>query len=140
MHDLLNDLIGRKCVSLSFDTPTEEWIFKFGDRFVLQTASPWRIVEKGAIRLGWRDDGHQFGLPNPVNASSRALALLNAPIESTNTSSGTGDLQISFGEACRLEVFNDSSGYEGWIVNGPDGEYTAAQGGGKIVEGRRADV
>lgn len=47
-------------------------------------------------------------------------------------SSAVSDLAIEFGP-CRLEVFNDSSGYEGWTLAGPDGETLIAQGGGHLV-------
>jgi len=43
-------------------------------------------------------------------------------------------LLVDFDEGIRLEVFNNSSGFEGLVLNGPDGRMFVAQGGGKLSE------
>jgi hypothetical protein len=45
----------------------------------------------------------------------------------------TADLPIDFGDGIRLEVFNSSCGYDGWILNARDGRCTlVGQGGGTL--------
>jgi hypothetical protein len=130
-------LRGRQCRAITFDTATEEWHFDFGNRVGLQVASPWRIVMDGAIRLGWRDDGQKFGLPSPVEGVREATTLLgDAEVRSAAVAAETAVLVITFGPACRLGVFNDSAGYEGWMLNAP-GESLAAQGGGRLARWRQ---
>ena len=50
----------------------------------------------------------------------------------------TGDAGIDedFGGGTRLEVFNNSSGYESWMLNGPGGRLIVAQGGGNVAWGK----
>jgi hypothetical protein len=69
-----------------------------------------------------------------------AAELLAAPVDSARISNQAGDLTVTFGVGCKLELFNDSAGYESWILNGVGGEYLVAQGGGQTVERRRPDV
>lgn len=140
MPNLLSNLIGRRCNRLFADSETKEWIFDFGEGLVLQANCPWRIVVAGRNRLGWRDDGQKFGLPGPLSAAARAAELLATPVDSAQISNEAGDLTVTFGVGCQLELFNDSAGYEGWTLNGPRGAFLVAQGGGQTVEGRRPDV
>jgi hypothetical protein len=43
-----------------------------------------------------------------------------------------GDVQILFGEGIKLEVFNDSSGYEPWTMTGPSGQNLFSASGGEV--------
>jgi hypothetical protein len=45
----------------------------------------------------------------------------------------TSDLVIQFAEGVRLDVFNNSSGYEGWHYSDRQGLELIAQGGGKLL-------
>ena len=134
MSEQIHSLRGHRCRAVTFDAATEEWIFDFGNDTVLQVASPWRVIVAGKIRLGWRDHGQRFGLPLPVDGASEATKLLGGlEVDSARVSAETADLVISFGSTCRLEVFNGSSGYEGWTLNAPGGELFVAQGGGQLA-------
>ena len=118
--------------SARLDRDTEEWILQFSGNMCLQVSAPWRLLAEGQIRLGWLDHGQRFGLSEPIEASKRlpiGLAVTEASI-----ANGTGDLSVVFAGGAVLEVFNGSSGYEGWILNGPGANtYVVAQGGGTIV-------
>lgn len=134
MREQIHALRSQRCRSVTFDAATEQWAFDFGGGTVLQVASPWRVIMGGKIRLGWRDHGQRFGLPSPVDGVAEATRLLgDSEVVSAEVSGETADLVISFGSACRLEVFNGSSGYEGWTLNAPGVELFVAQGGGCLV-------
>ncbi len=128
----LAQLQGKVLESARFDGETEEWIFQFPSKTCLQVSAPWRLLVEGRIRLGWRDHGHRFGLPKPVDASERLP--IGSSVTEASIVDGTGDLSVVFAGGAVLEVFNDSCGYEGWTLNGPGaGSYVVAQGGGTIV-------
>ena len=128
----LAQLQGKVLESARFDGETEEWIFQFPSKTCLQVSAPWRLLVEGRVRLGWRDHGHRFGLPKPVDASERLP--IGSSVTEASIVDGTGDLSVVFAGGAVLEVFNGSCGYEGWTLNGPGaGTYVVAQGGGTIV-------
>jgi hypothetical protein len=131
-------LVERTLQSVRLDTMTAEWVFDFGDGYGLQVASPWRMLVHGAISLGPRDHLQQFGLSRAINVEVAVWDLVRDRIvREASAAVGSADLVIDFGDGIRLEVFNDSSGYEGWILNAPDGRVLVAQGGGNLAESNR---
>jgi len=95
---------------------------------------PWRVVSGGRIVLGSVDHNQQFGLPKPVNAVSRVSQLLKGKVvEDVKIHDMTSDLTIQFTDDLRLDVFNNSSGYEGWQYGDSEGLRLVAQGGGRLL-------
>lgn len=45
----------------------------------------------------------------------------------------TGDVTVDFGDGHLLEIFNESSGYEGWAVAGGAGRLLVGLGGGGVA-------
>jgi uncharacterized protein DUF6188 len=131
-------LLKRSLESLRRDDETDSWIFDFGESYVLQVACPWRLIKDGGIALGHCDHGQWFGLPEPVDVETAVFDLLrkHGVLDAVITD-GSADLSVDFGAGVRLEVFNSSSGYEGWILNAPGGRFLVAQGGGRLVESKR---
>ena len=126
--------IGRNC---SMEREPPFWRANFGDRFTMAFRVPWRIVANGRIAFGDEDDGQQFGLPAPLDGEARASSVLGELIVQTlHVDEETGDLRIEFDCNTRIDVFNQSCGYEGW-----DAYYTAgsqrwgviAMGGGELA-------
>jgi hypothetical protein len=110
------------------------WHFEFDPGTSLLAECPWRIIANGRIALGSVDDGQQFGLPAPLDARFIARELLHgAPVTAVEVTSASSDLVLRFEGERRLELFNNSSGYEGWTLTGPDGRHFIAQGGGQIA-------
>jgi hypothetical protein len=137
MSTQMSWLLARSLRSLRHDDGTDEWIFDFGDGYVLRVASPWRLVKGGAIAVGSEDHCQKFGLPEPVDAASAVCDLLkNHVIVDAVAHEGSADLSLDFGAGIRLEVFNNSSGFEGWILDAPDGRTVVAQGGGNLTKWR----
>ena len=110
------------------------WHFAFGAGASLVAECPWRIIADGGIALGSVDDRQQFGLPAPVDAQVIADELLRGrQVTAIEIVPASSDLVLTFGGDRRLELFNNSSGYEGWSLSGPDGRRFIAQGGGQLV-------
>ena len=107
-----NLLFGRLCkvTKREFD-----WNFNFGEGLSITASVPWRIVTPDGIAHADRDDGQWFGLPQPVDGEARANSLLSERrVAGVEADELTGDLRIDFGDGVRLDLFNNSSGYEGW--------------------------
>jgi hypothetical protein len=110
----------------------ESWRFEFDGQTILDVRCPWRIVAKGRIALGNADDGQQFGLPSPVDARQEALKLFADRIARVTIREDTADLTLELDRGTQLEVFNSSSGYEGWECSSKNGLLLVARGGGEL--------
>jgi hypothetical protein len=111
--------------------------FQFGDGQKFNAYCPWRIVVDGHIACSDEDHGHWFGLDAPVDVQVVANRhLLREKVIAVEISKGTGDVAIVFENSIRLELFNNSSGYEAWeaFVRRDSAQYNIiAQGGGQIL-------
>jgi hypothetical protein len=135
MSKTLTQLAGRTCDEVKFDPETGGWVFLFSDGVTLRVEAPWRIVSEGIIAVAGRDHGHKLGLPAPIDAIKVASGLLvGRSVATAVAKKPVADLAIRFEDGRMLEVFNESSGYEGWELNGPGDRWVVAQGGGKLVE------
>ena len=105
-------LIGMTC---SLRRREGQWFIEFDGPANIALAVPWRIVADGSIALGSEDDGQMFGLPKPLDGESEARRLLDERrIVRVLVDRQTADLTLTFNPDARLDVFNNSSGYEGW--------------------------
>src|SRR5579859_2206466 len=99
----------------------------------LNIQCPWRIVGNDAVVLGGSDHEQKFGLPQPIDVTVEALRLLKGKtVESARIDQKTADLCITFAGDIRIDVFNDSSGYEGWTFADQRGTWLIAPGGGQM--------
>ena len=108
-------LLGLPCTRI--EHPSDWfWQIGFGDNIVVfGIESPWRLLFQGSIAFGDEDQGQRFGLPEPVDGPARCLEILKAThVTSAGIREGVGDLTITFDNGAMLEIFNHSSGYEGW--------------------------
>lgn len=115
-----------------------DWSFCFGPDVSLAVSVPWRIVSDAGIVLGGEDDGHQFGLPKPLDAEALANRLLSdAKVKQLDADELTADLRIVFEGGVRLDIFNNSAGYEGWQAYLPpsehEGNMVIGMGGGGLA-------
>ena len=133
MAKQLTQLEGRTLAGVTFDGETETWLFSFFGRVFLRVNAAWRVRTATNILCGWRDHGQKFGRDAPVDIAVEVRAAFEpATVVSAEASDGTGDLVIRFVNGAALEVFNDSSGYEGWQLDHAGG-CTVGQGGGRVV-------
>ena len=54
-------------------------------------------------------------------------------MEDTRIDEATGDLRIAFEGGTRVDIFNNSVGYEGWQFTNESGLQLIALGGGEIA-------
>lgn len=111
-----------------------DWVFVLDGNANLVVECLWRLVEGNRICLTSLDDGQQFGLPTPVDATKLISSrLTNAEIEAVVLREGTLDLQLKFSNGQCLEIIPDSSGYEAWKLLGADRQFVAIGGGDLAV-------
>ncbi len=126
--------VGRTC---SVKKREHDWAFSFGDNVALDVSAPWRIVTVNGIAFAGADDEQQFGLPKPIDGQATANELINGRrVRAFDVDARTADLRISFEGELSLEVFNNSSGFEGWNVTAEvDGDTLSVVGlgGGDIA-------
>jgi hypothetical protein len=105
-------------------------IFCFDQDIRLVVACLWRLVEDGRIRVTREDDGHQFGLPAPVEAAeevNRRIAL--ASVVAVGLREGTLDLEWRFETGHTVQIIPVSSGYEAWGLSNRGCQFIAVGGG-----------
>lgn len=134
IQTLLEELfMDRNCSLVSHDAEAFSWLFQFPPDVQIRATCPWRIVAEGGVAHGHEDDGQLFGLEEPVNGAARSIELLrNRHVQNVELAPETGDLNIHFEGQVRLDLFNDSSGYEGWEINSNQ-YWIVGQGGGQIA-------
>lgn len=135
-HDELSKfeatLAGRAC---KITRREADWLLDFGDGVGVALGAPWRIVSNGRIAITADDDGHQFGHSSAVDSAAKAATLLSGKrISVATVDRFTADLSLQFDPGTRLDVFHNSSAYEGWQAWADDDpRLIIALGGGEIV-------
>lgn len=118
----LDFLKGRRCTEVIRNEYS--WQFVFGNGCSLTVECPWRIVAGGRIAVAHSDHQQQFGLAKPIDVSADTLKLLATnPVVDVAVVPETSDLSIDFDGGARFQLFTDSSGYESWQIQDPDGQF-----------------
>ena len=129
-------LVGHSAQSLTrreFD-----WVLEFDKGVHLVIACLWRLVDAGRIRVTSEDNGHQFGLPAPVDAAAEVNSrLAKASVAAVELREGTLDLELRFDSGHILQIIPDSSGYEAWELSNGSSQFVAVGGGELAVFGSR---
>jgi hypothetical protein len=75
----------------------------------------WRLRDDKEILVSVEDDGHQFGLPAPVDVQHSANALLSkSKVMDLHVYEATGDLNLVLHDGVSLDIVVTSFGYECW--------------------------
>jgi uncharacterized protein DUF6188 len=131
---------GLTCTAVELYAPSS-WSFAFEGRLGLNVQFPWRIVNEHGIALADEDSAQMFGRDTPVEGATVAMELLHGkPVTRLVITEKTGDLLVEFESGVRLEVFNNSSGYEGWSCGAPSGLEVIGMGGGGTANSDREAV
>ena len=131
-HSWTDQLLGRTVEAV------ERWealpcVVKLSGGYRLQIEGIWRLLADGSLARTGEDDGQSFGHKSPVDAiSDLSVGLIGCALHSVEVVPGTADLILSFGHHV-LQVVSNSSGYEAWQVEGPQGTVAVGQGGGKVA-------
>jgi hypothetical protein len=127
-------LVGLRLKSVETYAPdSPDWRFIFEDGTRVDASCPWRILKDREIALGRGDHNQKFGLPQPLDGRETALRLLSGTITKVTIDEVTSDLFLEFDQDTQLELFNSSSGYEGWECLCKSGLHLVAQGGGNLA-------
>lgn len=138
MDDLIlafeTSIVGRAC---RVERREADWAFDLGDDVAIAVGCHWRLISPNGIALTDEDDRQQFGLPKPVDAEAQANTLLaGATVAIATVDRLTADLLLRFSNDMRLDLLNNSSGYEGWqgsFADGGKGTSIIAMGGGGLA-------
>lgn len=118
------------CRLESFVRRDYEWVATFDQNAHLVIACLWRLLEGGRIRWTSQDDGHQFGLPAPVDAAEEITRhLCGQKVGNVILRAGTLDLELGFGTGHMLQIIPNSSGYEAWNLLIDRTQFIAVGGG-----------
>ena len=98
--------------------------------FTIHLESFWRVIEKNRVIFTISDDKQKFGLKKPFdvleafNEEFDGVELLDIEIKRP-----ISDISFNFKNEKRIEVFVDSSGYEGWSMGGNKRQIICLGGG-----------
>ena len=99
----------------------------------LNTGCTWRVIADGRLVVANRDHKQMFGLKAPYDACAAVMEFLGErKILAADLDPKIGDITITFEGNRRLEVINDSAGYEGWTLMRPDKYTLVATSGGEV--------
>jgi hypothetical protein len=127
-------LIGLRCES--FTKREFDWVVGFDREAKVVIACLWRLIENGRVRFTSQDDGHQFGLPAPVDAADEVSRRVgSAIVETIALRKDLLDLELQFSTGHLLQIIPDSSGYEAWQAVGGGNLYIAVGGGQLAIFG-----
>jgi hypothetical protein len=111
---MIRDLKGRTC---RIGRRGEDWIVTLTEGRRIVSAVPWRLVDGNRIVLGSVDEGRLFGLHEPVDCAREAQAMIeNRTIDHVAICTYTADLTLMLTDGLRIDLFNHSSGTEGWRI------------------------
>jgi hypothetical protein len=112
LPNFLHAFVGRTC---TVERHEHHWTFSFGVDASLGVEAPWRIASDSGIAFADTDDQQKFGLPQPIDGQAPSNEILGGRrVTSFDVDARTADIRIEFEGDLLLEVFNNSSGYEGW--------------------------
>ena len=92
-----------------------DWVLDFGDDLAIVVETLWRLRDENRILVTSDDEGHQFGLPAPLDAEAAANDRLNGvAVVSLNDAAVTPDFTIHLDGGLAVDVIARSAGYESW--------------------------
>ena len=110
------------------------WTVELAAPALLSVGGMWRLIGKTHVLATSEDDGHQFGLPAPLDVEEKANAILaRKVIQEIDLDRRTGDLRLGFDDSLVLEIITTSMGYETWQVWKSDDLFAVGANGGLVT-------
>jgi len=129
LRDLNTQIVGSPVL---IEKREADWVIEFADGFAIGVGTLWRLIGAAYVCITSEDDGHQFGLPAPVDSAAQANRLLSGKnVKEVEFDSRTGDLRLHFEGPLVLEILTTSVGYETWQM-WHRGEYFAVGASGGL--------
>lgn len=113
------DRFGRAIVgqSLSIERREHDWALHFSDQLSLTVQCLWRLRDARGLLLSSEDDGHQFGLPGPLNVEEEANRRIDgAAVVTLQHGVVPPDFTVHLANGLIVEVIANSVGYESWLL------------------------
>ena len=129
VKDIAEALVGDVLKSAEFEGEGR-WRLNFQAGAWLNLETPWRLLADGRPVFGGCDHGQWFGHDKPIDGTLRLQeTLAGRPITLVNLCQKTGDLTVEFEGDRKIQTFNESSGYESWLLQTAAGQIVAVGGG-----------
>lgn len=110
--------------SVSYDKDTDSWNFYFTDKIYVSSSGFWRLLEANKITIVSLDNGHQFGLPKPLDLVAEIKKQLTGKkLIEVRVDKNTADLTLTISDNIKIQVFISSSGYETYDFSFEDNRY-----------------
>jgi hypothetical protein len=118
--------------SVTYDKDADSWQFYFADKIYVSTSGFWRLLKANRIVFVSLDNGHQFGLPQPLDlVESTTKQLTGKKLTEIKVDKDTADLTLTISDDIEIQVFIASSGYETYDFSIDDKRYIGL-GSGEI--------
>ena len=119
--------------SVNYDKDSDNWNFYFANKIHVSSTGLWRLIKENKIIIVSLDNGHQFGLPKPLDLVEITTKQLTGKIiREINVDKNTGDLTLTISENIKIQIFITSTGYETYEFSILDKRYIGL-GSGEIA-------
>jgi hypothetical protein len=107
-----------------------DWVLRLTNDVNIGISCLWRLLESDRIRFTSEDEGHQFGLPAPIDAAREVNhRLMGAVVNGVQLRPKLLDCEIQFSTGHIFQIIPNSSGYEAWEVCHGKRRFIAIGGG-----------
>ena len=110
--------------SVTYDKDADSWHFYFADRIYVSSSGFWRLLNANRIVFVSLDNGHQFGLPQPLDlVENITKQLTGKKLTEIRVDKDTADLTLTISDDIKIQIFIASSGYETYDFSIEDKRY-----------------
>ncbi|GAB2787439.1 hypothetical protein GCM10027275_35230 [Rhabdobacter roseus] len=110
--------------SVTYEKDTASWHFYFSDKIYASSFGFWRLLKANKIVFTSFDNGHQFGLPQPLDLVENITKQLTAKkLTEIRVNKDTADLTLVISDDIKIQIFIASSGYEAYDFSFGDNRY-----------------
>lgn len=109
---------------VTYDKDADSWHFYFADRIYVSSSGFWRLLNANRIVFVSLDNGHQFGLPQPLDlVENITKQLTGKKLTEIRVDKETADLTLTISDDIKIQIFIASSGYETYDFSIEDKRY-----------------
>ena len=98
--------------SFEHDENAGSWHFNFDCNISVSACGFWRLLKANKVWVVSLDQGHRFGLPEPLDIVKEITKQLVGKTLTELRIKNTGDLELHISDEIVLEFYISSSGYE----------------------------
>ena len=99
--------------SATYDKDGESWHFIFDNKIWITSSGFWRLLKSNKIVSISLDNGHQFGLPEPLDLVQELNNILTGKkLLKIVVENDTSDINLFISDDIKIEIFISSTGYE----------------------------